>query len=55
MCHLCVGLKPNQIGGNPVKEPWWKRRMKQTILELRKHINILERKKGGEIKRKEEY
>ena len=55
MCHLCVGLKPSQIRGNAVKEPWWKRRMKQTILELRKHINILERKKRGEIKRKEEY
>ena len=55
MCHLCVGLKPNQIGRNPVKEPWWKRRMKQTILELQKHINILERKKRGENKRKEEY
>ena len=29
--------------------------MEQTILELQKHINILERKKRGEIKRKEEY
>ena len=55
MCHLCVGLKPNQIKGNAVKETRWKRRMKQTILELRKYINILEKKKSGEIKKKEEY
>ena len=55
MCHLCVGLNLNQIRGNAVKERWWKRRMKQTILELRKYINILEKKKRGEIKKKEEY
>ena len=37
-----VGLKPKQRRGNPVKEPWWKRRIQQSIQELRKHINILE-------------
>ena len=45
-----VGLKPNQKRGNAVKETWWKRRIKQSIQELWKHINILERKKRGEIK-----
>ena len=50
-----VGLKPKQRRGNPVKEPWWKRRTQQSIQELRKHINILERKKRGEIKKKEKY
>ena len=37
-----LGLKPKQRRGNPVKEPWWKRRIQQSIHELRKHINILE-------------
>ena len=50
-----VGLKPNQRRGNAMKEPWWKRRIKQSVQELRKHINILERKKRGEIKKKEKY
>ena len=50
-----VGLKPNQRRGNAVKEPWWKRRIKQSVQELQKHINILERKKRGEIKKKEKY
>ena len=50
-----VGLKPNQRRGNPVKEPWWKRRIPPSIQELRKYINILERKKRGEIKKKEKY
>ena len=48
-----VGLKPYQKGGNAVKEPWWKRRVKQSIQKLRKRINILDRKKRGEIKKKE--
>ena len=50
-----VGLKPNQRRGNVVKETWWKRRIKQSIQELWKHINILERKKRGEIKQKQKY
>ena len=50
-----VGLKPNQRRGNAMKEPWWKRRIKQSVQELQKHINILERKKRGEIKKKEKY
>ena len=50
-----VGLKPNQRRGNAMKEPWWKRRIKQSVQELQKHINILERKKREEIKKKQKY
>ena len=50
-----VGLRPKQRRANPVKEPWWKRRIQQSIQELWKHINILERKKRGEIKKREKY
>ena len=46
-----VGLKPNQRRANAVKKPWWKRRIKQSVQELQKHINILQRKKRGEIKK----
>ena len=48
-----VGLNPNQRRGNAVKEPWWKRRIQQSIQELLNHINILEQKKSGETKKKE--
>ena len=47
-----MGLKPNQRRENAVKEPWWKSRIQQSIQELGKHTNILERKKRGEIKKK---
>ena len=50
-----VGLKPNQRRGNAVKVSWWKRRIKQSVKELQKHINILERKKREEIKKKQKY
>ena len=50
-----VSLKTNKRRGNAVNKTWWKRRIKQSIQELRKHINILERKKRGEIKQKEKY
>ena len=38
-----------------MKVPWWKRRIKQSVQELQKHINILERKKREEIKKKQKY
>ena len=38
-----------------MKESCWKRRIKQSVQELQKHINILERKKRGEIKKKKKY
>ena len=58
MCHLCrknVHLNPNQRRGNGVKEPWWKRRVQQSIQKLWKRINILEQKNHEEIKKKEKY
>ena len=50
-----VGLKPNHRRGKAGGNPWRKRRIQQSMQELRKHISILEWKKLGEIKRKEEY
>ena len=32
-----VGLKPKQKRENPVEEPWWRRRIRQSIQELQKH------------------
>ena len=58
-CFIFVGkkvdIKPNQRRGNAMKVPWWKRRIKQSVQELQKHINILERKKHEEIKKKQKY
>ena len=58
-CVIFVGrkvdLKPNQRRVNVVKKLWWKRRIQQSILELRKHINILEGKKREHIKKKEKH
>ena len=38
-----------------MKEPWWKIKIQQSIQELRKHINILEWKERGEIKKKKKH
>ena len=57
-CFIFVGKKQasNQTKEeNAVKVPWWKRRIKQSVQELQKHINILERKKREEIKKKQKY
>ncbi|XP_065051764.1 uncharacterized protein LOC135681303 [Rhopilema esculentum] len=40
---------------NKTREPWWKRRISESINELRKHINILEREKRGEVSKKGKY
>ena len=50
-----LGLKGKHGKRNNEKEPWWKRRIKTSISEIRKHINILERQKKGEIKKKEKF
>ena len=58
-CAIFIGRKvypkPNQRRGNTVKEPWWKIKIQQSIQELRKHINILEWKERGEIKKKKKH
>ena len=38
-----------------MKEPWWKRRIIESISKLRKDINILERKRRGESIKKSKY
>ena len=43
-----MGLKPFSNRRKEQKEPWWKRRILNSINMLRKHINILERKRNGE-------
>ena len=40
---------------NKTKEPWWKRRISEFINELRKHINIFEGEKRGEVSKKGKY
>ena len=50
-----VGLEIGGCEGKGGKEPRWKRRSKDSIEELRRHVNILERYKQGQLKRKEQY
>ena len=50
-----IGLKACGSKNKKEWEPWWKRRIKKTINAVRKHINILERRKRGKIRRKEKY
>ena len=48
-----VGLRV--MGRNVKREPWWKRRIQNTIRELRSHVNILQRKKRGELTKGDKY
>ena len=50
-----TGLKTCGSTNKKESEPWWKRRIKKTINEVRKHINTLERQQRGEVRRKEKY
>ena len=50
-----VGLKIGDCEGKGRKEPRRKRRMKDSIEESRRHVNILERSKQRKFKRKEKY
>ena len=50
-----VGLKMGGREGKGSKEPRWKRRIKDSIVELRRQVNILEISKQGKLKRKEKY
>ena len=47
-----VGLKIGGCEGKGSKEPRWKRRIKDSIAELWRHVNILERSKQRKLKRK---
>ena len=46
-CARKVNLKRPRRNAND-KEPWWKRRIKTSINEIRRHLNILERKQRGD-------
>jgi len=50
-----IGLKPVQVRHGNNKEPWWKRRIQSSMAEIRRHINILERKKKGDLKKDVKY
>ena len=50
-----VGLEHVQRIACGKTEPWWKRRVNEPFKELRKHVNILERKRRGAPKRTEKY
>ena len=50
-----IGLKACGSKNKKESEPWWKRRMKKMINEVRKHINILEHHQRGEIRREEKF
>ena len=49
-----LGLKPSRKRIE-AKEPWWKRRINQSIKEIRRHINLFERKRRGDLKKTEKY
>ena len=50
-----VGLKAKDNRPERNMEPFWKRRIREKINEMRKHINVLERHKRNEIRKKEIY
>ena len=47
-----VGLRTGKGSRKDKQEPWWKRRIKGSIDELRRHINILERNRRGELRKR---
>ena len=50
-----VGLEIGGCEGKGSKEPRWKRRSKDSIKKLQRHVDILERYKQGQLKSKEKY
>ena len=42
-----LGLKKH-IKGVKKQEPWWKKRSKESIIEVRRHIDIFQRQQRGE-------
>ena len=51
-CARQVSLKKPSEKRRKTNEPWWKRRLNSSINEVRKHLNILERKQKGEYVKK---
>ena len=50
-----IGLIPVQVRHGNNKEPWWKKRIQSSMAEIRRHINILESKKKGDLKKEVKY
>ena len=54
-CSIYIGggieLNPVQMRNGNSKEPWWKRQIWSSMTETRRNINILERKKTGDLKK----
>ena len=50
-----VGLKTGKQKRDIRKEPWWKRRIHDTIKELRRQVNILQRNSRGELVKNTKY
>ena len=50
-----VGLRTGKDRRKKKQKPWWKRRIKGSIEELRRHLNILERNRRSEFRKKEKY
>ena len=49
-----LGLKKH-IKRVKQQEPWWKRRIKESINELRRHINMFQRQQRGEMRKLRKY
>ena len=57
-CAILIGRKLGLKSSRKrieAKEPWWKRRINQSIKEIRRHINLFERKRRGDLKKTEKY
>ena len=52
-----VGLRTGKDRRKTKQEPWWKRRIKGSLEELRRHVNILKKKKNrrDQLRKKDKY
>ena len=50
-----LGLRENVGGRRKEVEPWWKRRIKGDIKKISDHVSILDRKRRGELRKKQVY
>ena len=50
-----IGLKPVQMRQRNTTEPWRIGRIQSSITSIRRHINIMERKKKGDLKKDVKY
>ena len=50
-----VGLRTGKDRRKKKREPWWKRRIKGSVEELRRHVNILERNRQGKLRKADKF